>query len=108
MRSITITLPNKEEMGKRLLSVHDDDHIRGLYSRLLERAGKTINVPYGIVMMVANNMEEHARDEGYSPPVKNALFGFTVPILKALIDNNEAQKMAIEYYEQALEAIRDK
>ncbi len=99
-----ITLPDRDEMLKRLLKVSDDSHMQErFYPILLKKAGQK-QVALGVVNMLA--LAIHDYTEGL-PPVMTTMMYMQVPeFIDALVDDPEAAKEAKGFLQEALSATK--
>jgi hypothetical protein len=82
-----ITLPDREETLRRLISVLNDAHvIQGLYARLLPYAG-TEKVPIGVVQMIYVAMFDYAEEHELNEATQRMLEGLVLRFAEALVDD---------------------
>lgn len=87
------TLPNRDEMMRRLTSVMDEPHaIQNFYPLLARHAGEE-KAGMGVVMML--QLAIHDYTQGMPPIMANILQMRVDDFLKALIDDEEALEEAL-------------
>ena len=104
MSEKVITLPNRDEMLKRLLKVSDNSHMQErFYPILLKQAGQE-RVARGIVMMLALAIHDHV--EGMPPVMANLMYMQAPDFIDALVSDAETAKAAKSFLQEALSATK--
>ena len=97
----TVTLPDSDEMMRRLKEVRDMGHlVKHLYPEFLKNAGNEYSAP-GIVNMFLFGIDAFMQ-QGY-PPVVNSLVSLSVPRwIDALVDDPEVAAAAKQFYNEVI------
>lgn len=97
-----VTLPEIQEMQSRLLGVIDHPYIeRDMLPLLLQHAGTDKNGP-GLVMMV--QLCIHDSTVGLPPIAAVILQDYVVPIIEAVVDDEEVKAEALRVYDEVKSA----
>lgn len=102
MEERVITLPDQDEMLKRLLKVNDNSHLQEwFYPILLKQAGQEC-VSQDIVMMLA--LAIHDYTEGMPPAMANLMYRQVPKFIDALVSDEEIAQEAKSFLQKALSA----
>jgi hypothetical protein len=99
MNDKVITLPDADDMLRRLIEVDDINHLQERFYPLLLRNAGEEKVATGVVMMIT--LAIHDYSEGMPPMIQGLMFMNMENYLKALIDDEEVLQEAIEFFEKA-------
>jgi hypothetical protein len=100
MNEKTITLPDREDMLKRLLGVCDMSHMEErFYPILLKNAGQE-RVASGVVMMLA--LAIHDYTEGMPAMMSGLIYMEAPNFIDALVDDKEVAEQAKTFLQQVL------
>ena len=100
MSEKVITLPDREEMLKRLLGVSNNSHIRqNFYPILLCEAGKKL-VAQGIVAMLVFAIQRYL--EGMAPNIAEQIYKLVPAFIEALVSDPEVAMQAKELFQNLL------
>ncbi len=96
-----ITLPEREEMLRRLVAANDEPHYQeGLYPLLLKNAGQQ-RIAGGVVTMFALAIADYTKD---MPGTMRSLVFMSVPdLIDALVDDKEVADEAKAFLAKALD-----
>ena len=95
-----ITLPDHDEMLRRLVSARDNPHYQErFYPLLLQNAGQE-KVSMGVVMMFT--LAIHDYGQGMPPMVTNLVMRDVPDFIDALIDDKTVAQEAKDFLEQTL------
>jgi hypothetical protein len=99
-----VTLPDVDEMMKRLIGVKDDPHVNDrLYPDICRMGGKEY---YGLGVTMGLVLAIHDYSEGMPPIVENVLLMYVPKYLEALIDDEQVRRDALEHFEAARAATK--
>ena len=100
MNKKTVTLPDRDEMLKRLLKVSDNSHAQErFYPILLQSAGRVL-VAQGVVMMLTLAIYDYT--EGMPPMMTNLMYMQAPHIIEALVDDKEIADQAKAFLQETL------
>ena len=97
MTTATVTLPERDEMLRRLKSVIDEPHTeKGFYSLLLQHAGEE-KAPEGVGLMFIMAIADYTAG---LPPVLGRTLGIALPrFVAAIVDDEDARRETLEFIE---------
>ncbi len=96
----TVVLPDREEMSRRLASLHDLDHVvERFHPILLQSAGRELN-GMGVVMMLT--LAIHDYTEGMPTMMSNIMFRSCPKYIDVLVDDKTVKADAKEFLETVL------
>jgi uncharacterized membrane-anchored protein YjiN (DUF445 family) len=102
MNKKKVTLPDRDEMLKRLLKVSSDPHAQNrFYPILLQSAGQEL-VAHGVVMMIVLAIYDYTNN--MSPAMSNLMYMQAPRIIEALVDDEEIATEAKSFLEEILPA----
>lgn len=102
MSEKTVTLPEKEEMLRRLVEVNDEPHFKErFYPILLKSAGQE-RVAEGIVMMLSLAIHDYV--VGMPPIMANLMYMQAPRFIDALVSDPEVAEQAKSFLSEALAA----
>lgn len=105
MNNKVIVLPKADEIIKRLNTVMDDELGNRLYKIIAERAGEE-KVAAGVVMIFTLGIYDAC--QGYPPMMQGLMFNFVPMWIDVLIDDKEVAEAAKAFYQEAVNASRNK
>lgn len=101
MAELMITLPDRNEMAYRLLSVSGvGDIVKRMYPHILERAGATVEAD-GVPMLVALATAEYTEATNAGPALGAVMATMQHEYVRALIDDPAALEKALDVLERA-------
>lgn len=96
-----ITLPDRDDMLKRLLKVSDGSLLQErFYPILLEQAGQELAAPQGIVMMLELAIQDYVK--GMSPIIAIQMYMQAPDFIDALVSDAEIAKEAKSLLQEIL------
>jgi hypothetical protein len=96
-----ITLPNREEMLKRLLLVDADGYlVEKFYPLLLKDAGRQL-VAKGVVMLFIQTLHDYT--DGMPPMMWSVMFSRVPDYIDALVDDKEVATEAKAFLQEAMD-----
>ena len=105
-RLATTTLPNADEMLRRLRGVDQWPALmNNFYPALLEAAGATLN-SHGVVMLLLNGTA--VMDQKVDPRVSTPLYGMIPNFIDALVDDKAIASEAKNYWEELQQQFAEK
>ncbi|MGV9884472.1 hypothetical protein [Streptomyces sp. NPDC003006] len=96
MSSVTVALPDRAELARRLRAVDDDPHIVDQFqSKLLHKAGQQLSST-GVAVALSLAFEEYRQEQDLPPVIATVLFRQLADYALAIIDDPVARREALE------------
>jgi hypothetical protein len=101
-KDAVVTLPNRDEMLKRLVSVSDESHFQERFYPILLRSANRELVAGGVVMMFTLAIHDYTK--GMPPMMANLVYMYVPRFIDALVDDKQVASDAKKFLQEAIDA----
>lgn len=99
-----VTLPKRDEMLRRLVSVSDESHFQERFYPILLQSAERELVAQGVVMMFSLAIYDYTK--GMPPMMSGLVYMYVPKFIDVLVDDKEVASEAKKFLQEAIDATR--